>query len=96
MRRRQIEINAALCLECFDIINSTHVHCFVICKCKKIFIDGGLEYLRYGVFDENFNFIYRISNEEEYKELLNLSVTERKIKQYKKFIYKNESQMRNV
>ena len=29
-----------------DIIESTHVHDFVSCKCGKLCVDGGLEYLR--------------------------------------------------
>ena len=46
LRRRKIIKNAAQCLACDDIIESTHVHDFVTCKCGKLSVDGGLEYLR--------------------------------------------------
>lgn len=40
--------NKARCKSCNDIIESTHVHELVRCKCSKIFTDGGLEYVRRG------------------------------------------------
>lgn len=40
------------CTTCDDIIESTHRHHFVNCKCKETFIDGGNEYLRYGWVNE--------------------------------------------
>lgn len=58
--RRKILKNAAQCLVCMDIIESKHRHDFVCCSCWKtdellppekhtrIFVDGGLEYLRFG------------------------------------------------
>ena len=36
------------CTSCDDIIESTSVHDYLICKCTEIFLDGGNEYLRYG------------------------------------------------
>lgn len=59
--RRAILRNAVKCLTCMDIIESTHRHDFVTCSCWTIdqlltpdkqtgvFVDGGLEYLRYGM-----------------------------------------------
>lgn len=38
----------AQCMSCFDIIESKHRHDFVSCKCGKIFLDGGKDYVRYG------------------------------------------------
>ena len=38
--------NGVKCLECFDIIESWHVHDFKSCKCGNISVDGGLEYAR--------------------------------------------------
>jgi len=38
--------NAAKCLKCGDIIESTHRHDFVGCKCGAIHVDGGHAYLR--------------------------------------------------
>lgn len=40
--------NAAQCLECEDIIESTHTHDFKYCSCGNIFVDGGKDYLRRG------------------------------------------------
>jgi len=37
-----------MCLECRDIIHSTHRHDFVRCKCGKSFLDGGDDYFRAG------------------------------------------------
>jgi hypothetical protein len=34
-----------------DIIESKHRHDFVRCKCGKCFVDGGLDYCRYGAPD---------------------------------------------
>jgi hypothetical protein len=36
------------CKFCNDIIESLHRHDFKWCKCKKVFIDGGNDYLRCG------------------------------------------------
>jgi len=41
-------MSAIKCKHCGDVITSTHVHDFKYCKCGKVFIDGGDEYLRYG------------------------------------------------
>lgn len=61
--RRKILRNAAKCLVCEEIIESKHRHDFVSCSCWKtdellppakhtrIFVDGGLEYLRFGASD---------------------------------------------
>jgi hypothetical protein len=48
--------NAAQCAKCDDVIESTHRHDFVSCKCGAIFVDGGQEYLRGGA-DDFANFI---------------------------------------
>jgi phage FluMu protein Com len=36
------------CKHCGDIIQSKHRWDFVECKCGKIFVDGGSDYLRIG------------------------------------------------
>lgn len=46
--------NAAQCAKCEDVIESTHRHDFVSCKCGAIFIDGGHDYLRGGGNPEDF------------------------------------------
>ncbi len=40
--------NRCQCRQCNDIIESTHRHDFVRCKCGAIFTDGGKEYIRRG------------------------------------------------
>lgn len=38
--------NSIKCNYCEDIIESNHVHDYVRCKCGKVAVDGGKEYLR--------------------------------------------------
>lgn len=40
--------NAIQCKHCGEIIESKSVHDFKPCKCGKVFVDGGHEYLRRG------------------------------------------------
>lgn len=40
--------DGVMCLSCGDSIYSKHVHDFKYCSCKKVFVDGGYDYLRYG------------------------------------------------
>lgn len=40
--------NAIQCKHCGEIIESLSVHDFKTCKCGKVFVDGGHEYLRRG------------------------------------------------
>lgn len=46
--------NKAKCSKCDDIIESTHVHDLVYCKCGAIFVDGGNDYWRSGGNPEDF------------------------------------------
>lgn len=47
--------NRAQCRDCGDIIESKHRHDFVRCHCGAIFIDGGLDYMRFGyTFPQQF------------------------------------------
>ena len=48
--------NRAKCKKCGTIIESKHVHDWVTCKCKGIFIDGGTIYKRAGLLKEGFTF----------------------------------------
>lgn len=64
----RLAINKAECLLCHDVIESTHRHDFVKCKCGEIFIDGGLDYNRCGATDmKNLRNLseYRPMTEEE-------------------------------
>lgn len=47
-QRRKLTRNRAQCLRCGDVIESNHGHDFVQCTCKRVFVDGGLEYRRVG------------------------------------------------
>ncbi len=58
----KITKNAAKCLKCGDIIESTFRHDFRYCSCRAIFVDGGLDYLRRG---GDFNNIEELSEEVE-------------------------------
>lgn len=49
MDNRIITRNALKCKLCGDIIESKSTHDFVRCKCGKCFVDGGKDYVRYGV-----------------------------------------------
>jgi len=44
--KRKILSNKIRCKFCNDIIESTHVHDYVECKCGKVSVDGGKDYLR--------------------------------------------------
>lgn len=46
-----IKHTAIQCLNCNDIIYSRAQHDFRSCKCGDCFVDGGLEYLRFGAKD---------------------------------------------
>ena len=45
-KEKQILVNQLQCNSCKDIITSYHTHDFKYCKCGKIAVDGGREYLR--------------------------------------------------
>ena len=45
-KERRIKHNRAKCLQCGDIIESVHRHDFKFCSCRKLAVDGGLDYIR--------------------------------------------------
>lgn len=45
---KKVLVNKVRCKKCDDVIESTHNHDFKRCKCGAIFIDGGMDYQRYG------------------------------------------------
>lgn len=45
-KERNIIKNQIMCNSCFDVIESTHRHDYKQCKCKKVSVDGGNEYLK--------------------------------------------------
>jgi len=56
----KLKINAARCLKCNRVIVSRHVHDFVWCLCRNIFVDGGLDYQRIGGYaldDDSYELI---------------------------------------
>ena len=42
----KIKTNKIRCKFCGEVIESTHVHDFKTCKCKRVSVDGGHDYLR--------------------------------------------------
>ena len=52
MDEKKIKKNCIKCNYCGDIIESKSVHDFVFCKCGKVAVDGGHEYLK-RVFQKN-------------------------------------------
>ncbi len=42
----KILFNSIKCKHCKQIINSRHVHDYKSCKCGKVAVDGGLDYLK--------------------------------------------------
>ena len=49
---RRIKVNKVRCLKCEDVIESTHRHDFVTCKCGNVSVDGGKDYLKRSALDE--------------------------------------------
>ena len=46
MKVDKIIVNKIKCNHCEDIIESTHRHDFKWCKCGKVAVDGGKDYLK--------------------------------------------------
>lgn len=57
------------CNSCGDIIESTHTHEFVRCKCGRCFVDGGTDYLRRGFTntEEDFTELSVVEGENFYE-----------------------------
>ena len=43
---KKLKRNAIKCNFCGEIIESVHRHDFKFCKCGRVAVDGGLDYLR--------------------------------------------------
>lgn len=68
IRKREVIVtNKAQCKICKDIVESTHRHDFVTCKCGEISVDGGTDYIKRCAKD--FNSVLELSEtyEEEYE-----------------------------
>ena len=48
---KKIIKNAIRCKNCGDVIESETRHDFKYCSCKRVFVDGGHDYLRRGFTD---------------------------------------------
>ena len=46
MLKQRIIRNRIKCNLCGDVIESTYCHDFVMCKCGKVAVDGGKDYLK--------------------------------------------------
>ena len=66
---KKIIKNAIQCKLCGEIIESTHRHNLVACKCGACYVDGGHDYLRRG-FDEEGCFIELSEYEEVSEEIV--------------------------
>jgi len=42
----KIHRNMIRCLSCGDMIESTHVHDYKVCRCGSVAVDGGRDYLK--------------------------------------------------
>ena len=60
-----IKTNKIKCLHCGDIIKSKHTHDFKRCRCGKVYVDGGLSYMRRGFPEGNWQDHYEELSEEE-------------------------------
>lgn len=54
---KKIVVNKIRCKKCGEIIESTYRHNFKYCKCGRVAVDGGKDYLR------------RLGNFEDFEEL---------------------------
>ena len=66
-KREVVLVNKCQCRKCEDIIESTHRHDFVRCKCGAIFTDGGKSYIRRGAMDLTDIIDMSETYEEEYE-----------------------------
>ena len=57
--------NVIQCKYCKDIIESKHTHDFVTCKCGKVSVDGGLDYLRRIGNYSAYNDLSEVTTEED-------------------------------
>lgn len=60
----KIKRNAIRCKHCGEIIESRHTHDFKACKCGRCFVDGGLEYLRWGGEPEDYDDLAEVEETE--------------------------------
>ena len=51
-----IVLNAIQCVRCEEVIRSTHRHDFRRCKCGRVAVDGGHDYLK-RLFKEEGDFL---------------------------------------
>jgi hypothetical protein len=54
--RPVVKRNRIQCGHCLSLIESEHRHDFKYCACGRVFIDGGKDYVRYGV-DKDTDFL---------------------------------------
>jgi tRNA(Ile2) C34 agmatinyltransferase TiaS len=63
MSEKKILHNRAKCLECGEVVESTHRHDFRWCKCHKMAVDGGRDYIRR--LAEDFSKVEELSEYED-------------------------------
>lgn len=71
---RQLIYNSVTCLQCGEVLVSTHVHDYKTCSCgNETMVDGGLEYGRYGGKDLDLvktNYVYDDAPHEQIREVI--------------------------
>ena len=58
--------NAIRCKHCGDVIESRSTYDFKPCKCGRCFVDGGLDYLRWGGDPEDYEDLAEVEEENDF------------------------------
>ena len=53
MKYKKVIVNKAKCKKCGEILESKFNHDFKTCSCKRLSVDGGLDYVRRGYKDKD-------------------------------------------
>jgi len=61
----RIKDNKIKCKKCGDVIESTYRHDFKFCKCGAVAVDGGKDYLRRLGYEEDYEELSEIENEDK-------------------------------
>ena len=62
--------NAIRCKKCNDVIESKFDHDFVYCKCRAVFVDGGLWLARRGGDLDNYEDLSELTDDAKSKEVV--------------------------
>lgn len=62
---KMIVHNRIKCKMCGDVIESTYIHDFKMCKCRAVAVDGGHGYLKRVGYKENYEELSEVAEERE-------------------------------